>query len=560
MTKPRLIYFTPGSRYKEIIVPNNHEPIIDRADRWLEYFFDVIKIETDCDLGDVVRTYQPDLILFDGLIESAFKLRLTITSLDAYPEIPRAGFNRVDGLSPTRGNAFEELTLKGAEVIFVLGEPSMGEAIPAFADQIIHVPWFIDPDIFKDYGEGKTIPIGMFGSFEAPPYAYPWRASIKKPLLDNFPALYFRHPGYNPELQKDNPLMIYGSAYARTLSSCLIAPSHGGFTDIVVSKLIEIPACRTLLITQDGPGVREHGFKNGDNCIFSDPEDIVDHIKALFADRPLLDRISDAGYTFAHARHTYRQRPQLLQWYELRKNLRPGYKIIQESIFSDLRAVPESSPEKTFHLQGHPIRLGLKKIDQTIISRDLVTAEHLTRKLLSYCDYMAEPKLRLVLIKLLTGQPMVALTVMQEPINFRFNMGAVSCDPYEWALFLTSLVAAKQHELLVQYIHKFSTVHSRELSVIRALIGILLNDQNLIAQNIAHLSKQLPSDLTIHEFDNFLFPDLVDGFLTLLEQNNLHEFKEAILHAPTTAMIRSFAQQSSRMLMNDATTLSHQSM
>jgi hypothetical protein len=542
MTKPRLLYFSPGQRYKELVVPNNHEPMIDRMDRWMEYHFEVITISQDCDLGEMVRKHNPDMILFDGLLEGTSKLRLTITSLDAYPEIPRGGFSRVDALSPTRGNSFEELKRKGAEVFFVLAEPIMGEAMPDFADDIIHIPWFFDPNIFKDYKEQKIIPVGMFGTFECPPYMYPWRAAVKHALLDNFPALYFRHPGYDLKNQKDNPLVLFGEAYARTLSSCLIAPTQGGFTDIVVSKHFEIPASGALLVTQEGASVLAHGFRHGDNCMFADPDDIVEQMRSLLSNRERLDAIAKRGHDFVHSNHTFAQRPQMVQWLELRKKLKPGQKIIQPTLLGDLTIVPATSPEKTFHIYGNPMQKLLKASDEAFLSGDFMTLERYCKKLISFCGYLSEPMIRLCLARLISGDPNGALTHIEPPIVNRFSMGALQCDPIEWGIFLLTLAAANEKEKLLDYATQFEEIHSRELNVCRWIAGVILGHKTLIDFSLEGLKNNPKPHFSIHRFPNYLLPDIIVSMEQILGLCGLHTEKNALANAPTRSLISPYAR------------------
>lgn len=539
--KPKLLYFTPGHRYKELIVPNNHEPIIDRIDRWLDFYFDVARVTNDCDLKTEVECHRPQMILFDGLIEGTSKLRINITSLEAYPEIPRAGINRVDAISPTRGTAFEELEMKGAEVIFVLGEPHMGEQMPEFRDSIIHVPWFIDAEVFKDYGEAKRIPVGLFGSFESPPFMYPWRASIKRLVLENFPALYYRHPGYNPKLQEDNPFVLYGEAYARTLNACMVVPSCGGFAEIVVSKQIEIPASRTLLITQGTAAVVMHGYKHGVNCLFADQFDIIEQIRGVLDDRKTLRRVTDEGYRFAHSTHTLRQRPQVLQWYELRKGLKRGQRIIQPGLFEDLKVVAENSPNRTFHLTGYPIQEMLKEADNCILNGELLSAERACKRLLGHCGYLSDPMIRMCLMHLLCGHSHDALTQLEKPIVTRFHMGAVQADPIEWGLFLLTLVVTDSKEKLLEYVQQFRGMHRRELNICRWAVAVVLNDRELEQESISALEQQQPQMFSIHNFRNYLFRNLVEGIEQIFQKCGMPHLQELLRRSPSRERVMQFA-------------------
>lgn len=539
--KPRLLYFTPGHKYKEIVVPNNHEPMIDRLERWLDHYFDVIRVTDDCDLKVEVERYRPNMILFDALLEGTAKLRLHITSLDAYPEIPRAGFSRVDALSPTRGNAFEELQMKGAEAIFVLAEPYMGEQMPDFKDSIIHVPWFIDAEVFKDWGEPKRIPVGMFGTFEGPPYMYPWRASVKKLLLENLPALYFRHPGYNLEAQKNNPLVLFGESYARTLNSCMVIPSCGCFTEIVVSKQIEIPASRALLVTPGTDAMIAHGFRHGVNCLFADQYDIVEQIREVLEDRKKLERITDEGFRFVHSTHTLKQRPQMLQWYELRKDLKPGQRIVQTGLFGEFKVVEQDSPERTFHMTNNPMQRMLKEADTHIQNGDFYSADRACKRLLGHCGYLSDPAIRMCLMHLLSGNPHDAVVQMQKPIVNRFHMGAQTPDPIEWGIFLLTLAVTDQHQQLAEYLARFPEVHRRELDLCRWALGVVLGEPNLERESIYALEEKTPQMFSIHNFRNYLFPNLVEGIEYIFQKCGKPQWKDTMRRSLSRERVLPFA-------------------
>jgi hypothetical protein len=474
-SKPRLVFFTPGEKFRDILAPNCFEPIVERVNVWLDHYFEVITISENCDYKKVIEQHKPDYCLFDGLIESLARLRLAISNLDSYPEIPRAGLCRIDAISPSRGICWEEFDRFGVEALFTLGDLCMGESYQEIADKVFYVPWFINPSVYKDYNEPKSIPVVMFGNFDSKPCCYPWRASVREPLLQNLPALYYRHPGYSKQEQKSNSLVLYGESFARALNASYVSPSSGGFTNIVISKQIEIPACNSLLITNDVEAVKLYGFKNFENCLFADQDDIVHVIERVLNDKKLYNNICSAGFEFAHSKHTHMQRPQLLQWFMLRKNLQKGYKIIQPDIFGPLKAVPEAYPEQTYHIQCNDVYKILHKVDECIKEKKYTEADFLIDKMIGFCSYMSEPKVRRIIIQLLTKKAKDAALYFGELLDFKTSMGGMAFDPLEWALFLVTLGLSGYYKELNEYILVDSDSERAELDTVRWAFLSMLN-------------------------------------------------------------------------------------
>ena len=473
--KPRLVFFTPGEKFKDILVPNCFEPIVERVNVWLEHYFEVVTVSEDCDYKKIVEQHRPDFCLFDGLIESLARLRLAISNLDAYPEIPRAGLCRIDAISPSRGICWEEFDRFGVEALFTLGDLCMGESYQEIADKVFYVPWFINPSVYKDYNEPKSIPVVMFGNFDSNPCCYPWRASIREPLLQNLPALFYRHPGYSKQEQKSNSLVLYGESFARALNASYVSPSSGGFTNIVISKQIEIPACNSLLITNDVEAVKLYGFKNFENCLFADQDDIVHVITRVLNDKELYNSIRSAGFEFAHSKHTHMQRPQLLQWFTMRKNLQKGHKIIQPDLFGPLKAVPAEYPEQTYHIKCNDVYKLLDKVDACIAEQKYIEADFLIDKMIGFCSYMSEPKIRRIIVQLLTKKANEAASYFGELLDFKTTMGGMRFDPLEWALFLVTLGVSGHYSELNEYILIDSDTERAELDTVRWALLSMMN-------------------------------------------------------------------------------------
>lgn len=514
MQKSRVVYFTPGSKYYPKVVENNHEPVLRRLHRWLEHEFDLICIEEDCDLRQIVQKYNPYALLFDGILEGCFDLKLEIKNIDAYPDLPRAGLVRTDSLSPATTISIRILQSYGVDGFFTMGDSSTWEAVPSIKDNLYFIPWFIDDEIFKDYKEEKTIPVVMFGSFDSE--CYPWRRSVKQRILDNLPALYFRHPGYNKEVEmKQSPLQYAGERYARMLNRAWIAPSSGGFNNFVVSKQIEIPACRTILVTNETEVVQAYGFEDWKNCIFTTEDDIVATCKRVLNEPFLLNQIADQGYDFVRANHTYRNRAQVSQWFELKKDKLDGYKIVQPDIMKPLELERTQSSVTNKHFKVNPAYTYIEKSDIALNNGALLQAESYAIKARNFCGYMSEPSFRLSLIYLLEGRLIEAIKISNDILGFDCCMHSAVPDPNNYALILLCCACARDSEQLTKYFTSHWEVRSPLLDFVRLQVANVLGDGTLTEKVLTEIKKPTPMTLSSINLEAFTMKDF-EKFVTTI--------------------------------------------
>ena len=62
----------------------------------------------------------------------------------------------------------------------------------AFADKIIYIPRWVNDELFRDYGETKSVPVSMLGAGFLSSNFYPWRRRITPKIIENFH--FFMHP------------------------------------------------------------------------------------------------------------------------------------------------------------------------------------------------------------------------------------------------------------------------------------------------------------------------------------------------------------------------------
>jgi hypothetical protein len=333
--KPRLLYFNGpwdylGKRlYTSYILPFR---------RLLEQDFEVISVEGDCDLSDEVEKHRPEAILFHTGTESNNERDVSITRTECYREIPRMGYMYRDPISPSRIGPINRLLRWGVDQVFTCNRPS-DSPIPFFENSF-YVPWWVDDAIFRDYGEKKSYPITLAGAgWLSEQSFYTWRFPVFAQLVLKFPL--FHVPVFQNHKIED---AFVGVKYARLLNQSLCAGGCGSVNRFLTLKLLEIPASRCCLITQEIDVLKAIGFVDNVNCVFVDEKSAGEKVQALLDDPVRLQEITDAGYELVHRRHTQRNRRIFIEWFRLWKTRGLEQRIVQTDPLGPLQLVSVKEP------------------------------------------------------------------------------------------------------------------------------------------------------------------------------------------------------------------------
>ena len=203
--------------------------------------------------------------------------------------------------------------------------------------------------------------------------------------------------------------MLHGEVYARAINASWFAPTCGTVAKEVLRKHFEIPACKACSVTESSPGLEAAGFVDMQNCVFGKEGEALEKMEYLFEHPQELERIILAGYELVHSRHTLKQRDQILQWFTLRKQLKPGERIVQASPFGPLavRQKASATDNSVIIPSGAHLRL-LRQGDSMLWSGSYEEAEALYRKASNYIHWMPEPTFRLALCRLYRGDARTA--------------------------------------------------------------------------------------------------------------------------------------------------------
>jgi hypothetical protein len=503
--KPKLVYFQ--RRYEHIakFVRLHYQQQVN----CLAEFFDVTVINEDCDYQEICDRYQPEVTLFEIGISAWGYTRLNIQNTSVYPEIPKLGFYHADCFCEARSAFISDIDNWGIQTLFSLSVRS-AEYMPELGDRIFTWSNFIDPNLYRDYECPKTIPVLFTGSNSS---FYPWRQQILKVVSQAYPSLISPHFGYE---EKTAFRMLYGQQYARTINASWFVPACGTIVKEVVRKHFEIPACKSCLITEKTPALEAAGFVDMQNCVFADETDVLDKIDYLFQNLEELERITNAGYQLVHSHHTFKQRDQIFQWFNLNKIIKPGQKIVQNNPFGSLTLVEENSGIKNAQIISNTLdKILLYQGDEKLWTGQYDEAESLHLCCLnSLIQMLPEPKLRLAICSLYKGNAQQALSWILQPIECILILNKASePDPVEWAYLIIILLCQGKLSEATERVNQFPSLNHPELDRVRWAIEVLNNSEKQIAIPDNNLSNYR---ISVHQLPKWSFSDWVTNVCTML--------------------------------------------
>jgi len=431
-------------------------------------FFEVIVINYDCDYQEVCEKYQPELTLFESGNEYSDCSRLSISNINTHYNTPKLGFFNSDSFSSSRQGFLSDMELWGIDVFFSLSVNIANYMSPQLADNLFVWPNSIDPEIYRDYQQPKIIPVLFTGYIST---LYPWRQEIYQILSQYYPTLTCPHGGYSISSKVQ---MLKGEQYAKTINASWFVPTCGNVSQEIVRKHFEIPGSKACLVTEESSLLKSAGFVDMKNCIFADQDNILDKLNYLFKNLDILDNIIKNGYDLVHAKHTLKQRDQIFQWFNLKKNLGSHQKIVQLNPFEEVKIVEQSTKNNNSYFSDNTlISKLLKQGDQKLYSKQYEEAETYYIKCLNYIHWMPEPKLKLALCNLYKGDAPTAYSWIIQSIEYTLGgYGAVTPDPLEWSYLIITLLCLGQFARAVACAKRFSHLNYPELNYIYRILNI----------------------------------------------------------------------------------------
>lgn len=517
--KPKLLFFQ--HKYDQRLPPFILGHTREHVD-CLTQFFQVVVINEDCDYGEICDRYEPDLTLVEGSFTVSQARRPRVTNITAHPRIPRVGFLHSDAFSQGRAGFFSDMDRWGIDTYFTISIAA-AEHITAIANRLFVWPNFVDPTIFRDYKQWKTIPVLFTGNTSN---LYPWRQNLMNRVSKNYPTLICPHPGrYDP--LSGSIQVLAGEPYARMLNASWFVPACGTVAKDVVRKHFEVPACGACLVTERSAALQAAGLIDMKNCVFADEKDILDKLSYLFKHRDELESITTAGHDLVQANHTIRNRDQLLQWFNLRKNLGPDQEVTQPGPFEKLRVIDKSAVRPGAHFICGGSHLALLRLGDTqLAARRYKEARDTYYKCLSAIPWMPEPQLRLALSHLYLGDPKKAECWLMEPLQFTLvEYNAADPDPVEWAcLVICRLCQGKVKDALCRS-QEFEWLGHPQLDRVRAVAKFLA----VGAWTPISLDDHPRMRHSIHQMPERSFEQWVEELCTMLRACGQHALAERLV-------------------------------
>jgi hypothetical protein len=514
--KPKLVFFQwdhqPNANAAGYLLLHMQQQV-----KCLETHFDVVVINRDCDYAEICDHYEPDLALFESGYRSHGSQRIRIANSGANRHIPKLGLHNADPWCDRRAGFISDMEHWGIEAYFAIGTMTP-EYMPELRDKLFVWPNFIDPDIYHDYRQHKTIPVTLTGQTYG---LYPWRQKVFPLIRDRYPCLVSPTHAYESKLAAR---MLAGEAYARVLNASVVVPTCGTAGGEVVRKHFEVPGSNSCLVAERTEAVQSAGFVDMDNCVFADEDNVVDKLEYLFAHPEEIGRITAAGFQLVHSRHTLKHRPQIHQWFTLNRDLQPGEKIVQSGPFGDLLKVESDGQRESHHVVGRSSDRALLKQGDRFLEEDrLEDATSCYAQCLDYVAYLPEAKFRLAICALRQGRADKADELLTGLIKTTMvDYGAADPDPMEWAYFLLSLICRGQ-------VHRAKTLQNFYPRLSHEALRRVALVLDRLGGREHHPDQKLSGDRTsIHQMPKLSEHDWIIWCAETLERCNQNELADTL--------------------------------
>lgn len=481
---------------------------------WIKSQFDCTFCDISCDLKQEIETHHPEIIIYYGLRENYDYIPWTAPSnKSCYPEILRIGINARDKHSPLWIPCENLLRDLGCEYVFsnVFSHSERPLDCPQ-SSGFFFLP--IDHNIFYDRKSTRDIPLGMIGAGFCKGNAYPWRRDVYDTFIDRAPI--FLSPRPHATISTLSSIHnIVGDEYAKLLGRCQVAFSCGGYSQMFVNKMLEIPACGSTLICEDSPIMQQMGFKDMENCVFIDKQNAVEKLDYLFSTTGLLNKISQAGFKLVHDNYTL-AKPGIFQHYlSLHKSLKENEIITQPNPFGPLQISDKNNPPSFFERE-EPLQEGYTRGFQNLLEDDLKGAEREFSEVLKRISYHSMGRLGMSIVFFQKGNPNDAIRILEQVFyHVKVQGGIIGFnDPVICAYYALYCLALNKPTRLNELIDQASLTRNPALVAANAFINFFNSNCKSFDisenQSETNISSNYPLNHSVREwvaiFSKYLIP------------------------------------------------------
>jgi len=179
-----------------------------------------------------------------------------------------------------------------------------------FSDRMVWFPHWIEPSVFKDYGQPKSYEYLLMGCAE--PSVYPLRARILDAMSGEPGFVYHPHPGYNRGAYTEDRYIV-GTRYAKEINKAKLFLTDSSKYGYTLMKYFEAPACNSLLLAPQTEDTAELGLIPGHNFIDISEADFLEKARYFAANYESAGRpVARRGHDLVMERHTAQMRARQL--------------------------------------------------------------------------------------------------------------------------------------------------------------------------------------------------------------------------------------------------------
>ena len=510
--KPKLIFF----QYKyDAVVPEfllTHK--IEHV-KCLSHFFNVVVISEDCDYQQVCEKYEPDVALFETGLQLTNVRQPAVINAKTNNQIPKIAFMNADPWGGTTSKVVSDLDRWDIKVLFS-NSVTAAEHMQGIAENMFVWPNFIDPQVFRDYGLAKNIPVVLTGSVDP---QYPWRYKVYNLLADNFPSLVCPHHGYSSRSGKER--MLIGENYARVLNTAWFVPTCGTVAKEVVRKHLEIPGSKACLLTERSEALIAAGFVDFENCVFVDEHDVLDKVSYLFENQEKLNEIINSGFKLIHKKHSISNRDQIFQWFIIQKNLKDNYNVRQHNPYEPFRVGTYKIDNQASYIVCNGLHLQyIKEAKNLLETKNFEDAEKKFLASLNYMPNLIEARLGLTICNLFNGKPKAAISWLLPIIKETIFENDSTPDPIHWSYLIICLLCLNKRIQAFKRAKQYPFLRHPELDRIRYIIDLLNGIQTAPFSHSNHNINYR----SIHQFPTKDFSQWLESLCEILNacsQNTL---------------------------------------
>lgn len=165
------------------------------------------------------------------------------------------------------------------------------------------IPHSINPELLKDYGLVKNYGILLTGSLNST--IYPLRSFVYENLNSYNFFTHITRPAESVYHQNPWPT---GIEYFKLLNSSKMSVCSTSIYYYPVIKMFEIPACKSILLSDCTNEMKQLGFVPNENMIEINVKNLCNQIHNVLKNEEFMKEIAENGYNLIHKYHTGKQR------------------------------------------------------------------------------------------------------------------------------------------------------------------------------------------------------------------------------------------------------------